>query len=63
MAYLLAALGLMVLGGWSLWSTGAVAAKISAVAMWMISGVIALVMRDGGIIRDDAEVAAAAKGK
>jgi uncharacterized membrane protein YhiD involved in acid resistance len=58
-ALLWGVLGALLLVGWGLWSTGVLAAKVSAGVIWGVSGLLALVLRQGGIIRDDADIEAA----
>eukprot|EP00877_Chromochloris_zofingiensis_P012707 jgi/Chrzof1/7690/Cz02g33030.t1 len=43
----------LVLGAWSLFTTGSPVLQVTAVAMWVISGLMALVLRRGGIINPD----------
>jgi hypothetical protein len=51
-AWLTAALLGMLAGGWGLWSTGLLAARLLAGSVWLIAALLLAVLQQGGIVRD-----------
>ncbi|KAF8069498.1 PAP8 [Scenedesmus sp. PABB004] len=57
LAGLAAALAAMVGGGAALWATGVAALQLAAAGLWLVTAGLAAVLQQGGIIRDDADLA------
>ncbi|KAF6265274.1 hypothetical protein COO60DRAFT_1623933 [Scenedesmus sp. NREL 46B-D3] len=51
-AWLTAALLGMLVGGWGLWSTGVLAARLLAGSVWLLAALLLAVLQQGGIVRD-----------
>jgi hypothetical protein len=51
-AWLTAALLGMLAGGWWLWSTGMLAARLLAGSVWLVAALLLAVLQQGGIVRD-----------
>jgi predicted lipid-binding transport protein (Tim44 family) len=51
-AWLTAALLGMLAGGWGLWSTGLLAARLLAGSVWLVAALLLAVLQQGGIVRD-----------
>ncbi|WIA10095.1 hypothetical protein OEZ85_010302 [Tetradesmus obliquus] len=55
-AWLTAALLGMLAGGWGLWSTGLLAARLLAGSVWLVAALLLAVLQQGGIVRDDDDI-------
>jgi hypothetical protein len=51
-AWLTAALLGMLAGGWGLWSSGMLAARLLAGSVWLVAALLLAVLQQGGIVRD-----------
>jgi hypothetical protein len=55
LALLMALLGAMALGGWSLFSTGVPPLQVSGFMLWILTLAVCLVFRSGGVVEDAQE--------